>query len=316
MRDSKNTNSSCSFKTSVGGQALMEGIMMRGPEKVALAVRKPNGEIYTEIKNVKIRPWRNWVFIRGILNFLDTMIDGYNYLMKSAEVSTDEEEMQQSESKFDKWINEKFGDKGMQFMMAIAAVLGGSLALVLFMILPTLIVSFVELFVNLGSFKTLAEGIFKLIILVAYMALVSKVPDIARVFGYHGAEHKTISCYEAGEELTVENIRKYSRFHPRCGTSFILIVIVISIFVASTLPWGNTFVRIALKIALLPLVVGISYEIIKLCGKYDNALTRVVSAPGQWLQNITTNEPDDKMIECAIAAITPVLPENKKDGEW
>ncbi len=316
MSESNNTNSACSFKTSVGGQALMEGIMMRGPSKVALAVRKPDGEIYTEVKNVKIRPWRKWVFVRGILNFLDTMIDGYNYLMKSAQVSTDEEEYKQSESKLDKWISEKFGEKGMNFMMVIAAVLGGSLALVLFMILPTLIVSFVEIFINLGQFKTLAEGAFKIIILVAYMALVSKIPDIARVFGYHGAEHKTISCYEAGQELTVENIRKHSRFHPRCGTSFILIVIVISILVASGLPWGNTIVRIALKIALLPLVVGISYEIIKLCGRYDNFFTRTISAPGQWLQNITTNEPDDKMIECAIAAITPVLPENKKDGEW
>ncbi len=315
QNNSECAKNSCAFKTSVGGQALMEGIMMRGPEKVAFAVRKPDGEIHTEVQDVKIRPWRKWFFIRGILNFLDTLIDGYKYLMKSAELSTTEEELM-GESKFDKWVSEKFGEKGMNFVMAIAAVLGGGLALVLFMVFPTLIVQLIELLVPLGSFKTLTEGVLKITILVIYMAAVSKVPDIARVFGYHGAEHKTISCYEAGEELTIENIRKYSRLHPRCGTSFILIVIVISVLLASVLPWGNTFLRIALKVITLPIVVGISYEIIKLCGRYDNALTRVVSAPGMWLQNITTNEPEDAMIECAIEAITPVLPENKQDGSW
>ncbi len=313
--NSVDKSGACAFKTSIGGQALMEGIMMRGPKKVAFAVRKPVGEIHTEVTNVKTRVWHKWVFVRGILTFVDTLIDGYKYLMKSAELSTDEEQMQ-SESKFDKWVSEKFGEKGMNFVMAIAAVLGGGLALVLFMILPTLLVQLIQFFVPLGGFKTLVEGALKITILVIYMASVSKVPDIARVFGYHGAEHKTISCYEAGEELTVENIRKYSRFHPRCGTSFILIVIVVSVLVASALPWGNTFVRIALKIITLPIVVGISYEIIKICGRYDNFLTRFVSAPGLWLQNITTNEPEDGMIECAIAAVTPVIPQDKHEGSW
>ncbi len=306
----------CAFKTSVGGQALMEGVMMRGPQKVALAVRKPDGEIYKEVKDVKVRPWRNWVFVRGVLNFADTLIDGYKYLMKSAEVSMDEEGEAAQQSKFDKWVSDKFGEKGMNFMMAIAAVLGGCLALVLFMILPTLIVTLIELFIPLGGFKTIVEGIIKIVILVSYMAAVSKVPDIARVFGYHGAEHKTISCYEAGEELTVENVRKYPCYHPRCGTSFMLIVIVISIIVASALPWGNTIVRIALKLVTLPIVVAISYEIIKLCGRYDNVITRIISVPGMWLQHITTNEPDDSMIECAIEAVLPVLPEKKEDGSW
>ncbi len=315
MVNKQQDNAGCAFKTSVGGQALMEGIMMRGPEKVAFAVRKPDGEIHTEVENIKLRPWRKWVFVRGILTFLDTMIDGYKYLMKSAELSTNEEDLI-GESKFDKWISEKFGEKGMNIVMAIAAVLGGGLALVLFMILPTLLVQLIELIVPLGGLKTLVEGALKITILVSYMAAVSKLPDIARVFGYHGAEHKTISCYEAGEELTVENIRKHSRFHPRCGTSFFLIVIVISVIVASVLPWGNTLVRIALKIITLPIVVGISYEIIKICGRYDNFLTRIISAPGMWLQGITTNEPEDSMIECAISAITPVLPEDKKDGSW
>ncbi len=315
MQNNNECENKCAFKTSVGGQALMEGIMMRGPEKVAFSVRKPDGEIHTEVQDVKKRPWRSWFFIRGVLSFLDTLIDGYKYLMRSAELSTTEEELA-GESKFDKWVFEKFGDKGMNFVMAIAAVLGGGLALVLFMILPTLIVQLIELFLPLGGFKTLAEGVLKITILVAYMAAVSKVPDIARVFGYHGAEHKTISCYEAGEELTVENIRKFSRLHPRCGTSFILIVIVISVLLAGVLPWGNTFLRIVLKVITLPIVVGISYEIIKFCGRHDNFFTRIISAPGMWLQKITTNEPGDDMIECAIQAITPVLPENKQDGSW
>ncbi len=302
------------FKTSVGGQAVLEGIMMRGPKKSALAVRKPDKEIYTEVKDIKVRPWGKWPFVRGVLNFAETLIQGYGYLMKSADISMEEEAEQ--ESKFDAWVNKTFGEKGNNFIMAVAAILGGSLALVLFMILPTLIVSLIDNFFALGAFKTLVEGVIKISILVGYMAAVSKVPDIARVFGYHGAEHKTIACYEHGEELTVENVRKHSRLHPRCGTSFLLIVIIISVLVGSLISWENTILRVALKVITLPIVVSISYEIIKLTGRYDNVLSRMISAPGRWLQNITTNEPDDSMIEIAIAAITPVLPENHKDGEW
>ena len=309
------SKSACAFKTSVGGQALMEGIMMRGPEKMAMAIRQPDGEIYTEEKAIVVHAWQKWPFIRGIFSFADSLITGYKCLMTSAEISMGDA-FEADESKFDKWVAKTFGEKGTNFIMAIAAVLGGALAIILFMILPTMIVGLLGRFVPLGGFKTLVEGVLKIAMLVGYMAAVSHLKDIARMFAYHGAEHKTISCYEAGEPLTVENIRKHSRFHPRCGTSFILIVLVVSILMFSVLPWSSTGLRVVLKLVLLPLVVGISYEIIKLCGRVDNVITRAISAPGQWLQHITTNEPEDGMIECAIAAVTPVLPEKKEDGAW
>ncbi|MEG0896985.1 MAG: DUF1385 domain-containing protein [Ruthenibacterium sp.] len=293
----------------------MEGIMMRGPQKMAIAVRQPDGEIHTEVSDLKTRPWQKLPFIRGIFNFADSLISGYKCLMKSADISmADTEEFE--ESKFDKWIAAHFGDKGSNFIMALAALLGGGLAIVLFMVVPTAIVGGINHFIPLGGFKTLLEGILKITLLVGYMAAVSHMKEIARMFAYHGAEHKTIACYESGEELTVENIRKHTRFHPRCGTSFILIVLVVSILLFSALPWTNTGLRIVLKLLCLPLIVGISYEIIKLCGRYDNPVTRAISAPGLWLQRITTNEPEDGMIECAIAAVQPVLPEHKEDGKW
>ncbi|MEG2596122.1 MAG: DUF1385 domain-containing protein [Ruthenibacterium sp.] len=293
----------------------MEGIMMRGPQKMAIAVRQPDGEIHTEVSEVKTRPWQKLPFIRGIFNFAGSLISGYKCLMKSADISmSDTDEFE--ETKFDKWIAKHFGDKGTNFIMALAALLGGGLAIVLFMVLPTAIVGGINHFIPLGGFKTLIEGVLKIALLVGYMAAVSHMKDIARMFAYHGAEHKTIACYEAGEALTVENIRKHTRFHPRCGTSFILIVLVVSILMFSVLPWTNTSLRIVLKLLCLPLIVGISYEIIKLCGRYDNPVTHAISAPGLWLQHITTNEPEDDMIECAIAAVQPVLPENKDDGKW
>lgn len=304
----------CAFKTSVGGQALMEGVMMRGPEKMALAVRQPDGELYTEVNPLKTHKWQKWLFVRGICSFVDSLLNGYKCLMKSAEISMTEEV--EEESKFDKWIADKFGEKGTNVIMALAAVLGGGLALMLFMVLPTAIVGLLNHFVPLGGFKTVIEGVLKIAILVGYMAAVSKVPEIARMFAYHGAEHKTIACYEAGEELTVENVRKHTRYHPRCGTSFLLIVLVVSILLFSVLPWTSTGLRVLLKLITLPLVVGVSYEIIKLCGRYDNFVTRIVSAPGMLLQHITTNEPDDGMMECAIAAVLPVLPEKKEESAW
>ena len=299
----------------MGGQALMEGVMMRGPEKMCVAVRQPDGEIFTETTSVTTKPWRKWLFVRGVFNFIDSLVSGYKCLMKSAEISmADTEEFE--ETKFDKWVARKFGEKGTNFIMGVAAVLGGALALVLFMILPTAIVGGVDHFLPLGGFKTVLEGVLKLALLVGYMAAVSRMKEIARMFSYHGAEHKTIACYEAGKPLTVENVRPCSRFHPRCGTSFILIVIIVSILVTSVLSWESTAMRIVLKLLLLPVIVGVSYEIIKLCGRYDNIVTRAVSAPGLWLQHITTNEPDDSMIECAIAAVKPVLPEDPEDGKW
>ncbi len=304
------------FKTSVGGQALIEGIMMRGPRQVCTAVRRPDGGIETKVDPVTTFSWQKIPLVRGVLSMIESLIVGYRCLMYSAEVSMGEDAFEAEESKLDKWINDHLGEKAQNFVMSLAAVLGGMLALVLFMVLPTTIVGLLGKVLPLEGFRALLEGILKIAIFIGYLALVRNMKDIKRMFRYHGAEHKTIACYEAGEELTVENIRHHSRFHPRCGTSFLVLVILISILVSSLLPWSSTGLRIVLKLLTLPVVMGISYELIKLAGRYDNILTRIISAPGLWIQRLTTSEPDDSMIEVAIAAVKPVLPENWEDSLW
>lgn len=304
------------FKTSVGGQALIEGIMMRGPRQVCTAVRRPDGGIETKLDPVTTFSWQKIPLVRGVLSMIESLIVGYRCLMYSAEISMGEEAFEAEESKLDKWINEHLGEKAQNFVMSLAAVLGGMLALVLFMVLPTTIVGLLGKVLPLEGVRALLEGVLKIAIFIGYLALVRNMKDIKRMFRYHGAEHKTIACYEAGEELTVENIRRHSRFHPRCGTSFLVLVILISILVSSLLPWSSTGLRILLKLLTLPVVMGISYELIKLAGRYDNILTRIISAPGLWIQRLTTSEPDDSMIEVAIAAVKPVLPENWEDSLW
>ena len=304
------------FKTSVGGQALIEGIMMRGPRQVCTAVRRPDGGIETKLDPVTTFSWQKIPLVRGVLSMIESLIVGYRCLMYSAEISMGEEAFEAEESKLDKWINEHLGEKAQNFVMSLAAVLGGMLALVLFMVLPTTIVGLLGKVLPLEGVRALLEGVLKIAIFIGYLALVRNMKDIKRMFRYHGAEHKTIACYEAGEELTVENIRRHSRFHPRCGTSFLVLVILISILVSSLLPWSSTGLRILLKLLTLPVVMGISYELIKLAGRYDNILTRIISAPGMWIQRLTTSEPDDNMIEVAIAAVKPVLPENWEDSLW
>ena len=307
-------------KTSIGGQALIEGVMMRGVGKAAMAVRLPDGTINVEIEKTKLAKDKSVVFripfVRGIFNFIDNMIFGYKYLMKSAEKSGID--MDEPESKFDKWLTKHLGDKLMKVVSGVAMVLGVVLAVGLFILAPMGIVWLLEKLVPLGAFKTLIEGIIKIAVFVGYLALVSRTKDIQRVFEYHGAEHKSIACYEAGEELTVENVKKHKRFHPRCGTSFLLIVLIVSILVYSLIQfsWGNLLLRAALKILLLPVIVGISYEIIKLAGRYDNFFTRILSAPGLWIQRFTTREPDDSQIEVAIASLKPVLPEENENDNW
>lgn len=303
------------FKTSVGGQALMEGIMMRGPKKICVAVRKPDGEIDLTMEDVKHHKWQKIPFVRGAFSMIENLVLGYRYLMHSAEVSMSEEE-QEEPGKLDKWLQEHTGPKFQNFLMGLAAVMGGMLAIVLFMVLPTAIVGGANHFVNLGWGKVLLEGVLKIAMFVIYLFLCTRMKDIHRVFEYHGAEHKTIACYEAGEELTVENIRRHCRFHPRCGTSFMILVLIVSILLFSVLPWSSTGLRVFLKLLLLPVVMGISYELIKLAGRYDNLATRIISAPGLWLQRLTTFEPDDSMIEVAIAAVKPVLPSRPEDGLW
>ncbi len=287
---------------------------MRGPEKMAMAVRAPGGEIRTTVSDVKQRPWQKLPLVRGVCNFVDSLVTGYRCLTASADIALEGEE--EELTGFDKWVNDKFGKKGTDFLMAAASVLGIVIAVVLFIFLPTLLVGIPARFVELGWTRSLLEGVVKVALLVGYLAAVSRMKEMKRMFAYHGAEHKTIACYEAGRELTIENIRTCTRFHPRCGTSFLLIVILVSILVGALLPSTGVGARAALKLLCLPVVVGVSYEIIKFCGRCDNALSHAVAAPGLWLQRITTNEPDDSMIECAIEAVKPVLPENKEDAAW
>ena len=302
-------------KTSIGGQAVIEGIMMRGPEKTSLAVRLPNGSLDVETwENPKITAWyKKTPFVRGIFNFVDTMRLGYKCLMKSADkAGFDEGEP----DKIDLWLNRHFGEKATAVLTGFASVIAVVAAVLMFLILPTFAVKGLDMLLPLGGFASLIEGLIKIAILVGYMAAVSRMKDIHRMFQYHGAEHKTIFCYEAGEELTVENVRRQRRFHPRCGTSFLLIVVIVSVLVTSFVTWSNPWLRVVLKILLLPVVVGISYEIIKLAGRYTNLCTRMISAPGMWLQHITTQEPEDDMIEVAIASLKPVLPSVEGSNRW
>lgn len=303
-------------KTSIGGQALIEGIMMRGPVLTSMATRMPDGSIDVETWNThkgSKTPWtRRAPFIRGIFNMVDSMVVGYHCLMKSAEKAGVEEEP----SKFDKWLEKKLGHNMMKMLGGFAAVLGVALAAVLFIFIPTGLSSLLKPLIGTGVGLSLIEGLIKVIILVGYMWLCSRMKDMRRVFEYHGAEHKSVACYEAGLPLTVENVRPQRRLHPRCGTSFLFLVVFISIIIGSFISWDNPAVRMLLKLLLIPVVVGISYELIKLAGRSDGIFTRIISAPGMWLQHITTCEPDDGQIECAIAALTAVIPEDENADRW
>ena len=303
-------------KTSIGGQALIEGIMMRGPVLTSMATRMPDGSIDVETWNThkgSKTPWtRKAPFILGIFNMVDSMVVGYHCLMKSAEKAGVEEEP----TKFDKWLEKKLGDNMMKVLGGFAAVLGVALAAVLFIFIPTGLSSLLKPLIGTGVGLSLIEGLIKVIILVGYMWLCSRMKDIRRVFEYHGAEHKSVACYEAGLPLTVENVRPQRRLHPRCGTSFLFLVVFISIIIGSFISWDNPAIRMLLKLLLIPVVVGISYELIKLAGRSDGIFTRIISAPGMWLQHITTCEPDDGQIECAIAALTAVIPEDENADRW
>lgn len=290
--------------------------MMRGPVLTSMATRMPDGSIDVETWNThkgSKTPWtRRAPFIRGIFNMVDSMVVGYHCLMKSAEKAGVEEEP----TKFDKWLEKKLGHNMMKMLGGFAAVLGVALAAVLFIFIPTGLSSLLKPLLGAGIGLSLIEGLIKVIILVGYMWLCSRMKEIHRVFEYHGAEHKSIACYEAGLPLTVENVRPQRRLHPRCGTSFLFLVVFISIIVGSFISWDNPAIRMLLKLALIPVVVGISYELIKLAGRSDGILTRIISAPGMWLQRITTCEPDDSQIECAIAALEAVIPEDENADRW
>lgn len=356
MNKDKCDKIACAKKTSIGGQALIEGIMMRGPKRTAMAVRNPEGKIVLEEWDTD-SPKRAKIFklpfVRGMFNFIDSMKMGYKCLMRSAEIAGLEEEEPKPKKEKKRKKNQENADFSadtaeqkqeskdsskddsalMAVIMVIATVLGVALAVGLFMILPSYIYKWsVALFPALkpendilnSLVKSVFEGVLKIVVLVAYMSLVSLMKDIRKTFQYHGAEHKTIFCYESGEELTVENVRRQRRFHPRCGTSFLILMLIVSIFISFfidplfLLTIGKippTFVRVIIKLLLIPLMMGIGYELIKLAGRHDNLFTRIISAPGMWLQHVTVLEPTDDMIECAITAFVKVIPEEEKPAE-
>lgn len=389
-------------KSKIGGQALIEGVMMKGAFRGAMACRLPNGEIDVETwdlpasfetdpktgKQRVVRKWYNRIpLVRGCVNFVMSMIDGYRCMMKAAEKQYDEEvddfcawkkhekidKLPEDEayeefgawltaerekidkekakedkkyqplgapdaetiqkrwdylkkasenyeyeepSKLEQWLDDKLGDKIFNIIMVIAMVIGVAFAFALFLYLPRLIVSFIKPLTDNRIIKSCAEGLVKIILFVAYMWATGKMKSIRRTYEYHGAEHKTIACFEAALPLTVENVKKQVRFHPRCGTSFIFLVLLISIFFGCFNPYTVVWQRVLFGLALLPLIMGVSYELIRLAGRYDNVFTRILSAPGLWIQRITTKEPDASQIECAIAAMTPCIPENLEDDIW
>lgn len=321
------------FKTTIGGQALIEGIMMRGPDKDAIVVRTKE-DLHIETMPRKKNPpksWKNLPFIRGIFNFFDAQVVGIKALLRSADLAP--EEMQEEPSKFDRWLEKKLGNEAFQkAIVGIAMFMGLGLSVVLFFLLPMIIGGLFDRWITSNLGVNLVEGLIRMVIFLGYMLLISRMEEMRRVFSYHGAEHKTIRCYEAGLPLTVENVRVQTRLHPRCGTSFLLVVMVISILVFSVASsallaavpaletirgsFGYRLLMIVFKLLLLPLVVGITYEINRWAGRNDNGFTRILTAPGMWLQNFTTNEPDDSMIEVGIAAVEAVLPEQEGADRW
>ncbi len=317
---SKHDSGAACFRTSIGGQALMEGILMRGVDRQAVVCRKADGTLVEKVEPLRLikerHPWMGLPLIRGVVNFLDSMVKGVKALTWSAEQLP--EEQQGEPDRFERWLRQHFSDETAEkAIVYIAVVLGILLAVALFALLPTFLAGLLGRAAgSLGVWRGLAEGIIRLAIFLAYLWSCSRLRDIRRVWMYHGAEHKTIFCYEAGLPLTVENARKQSRFHPRCGTSFLFLVILISILVFSLVRTESTLARMGLHLLLLPLVVAISYEVIKWAGRRDNWLTRAVSAPGKALQRLTTAEPDDSMLEVAIRALQLVIPEEKGSDAW
>ncbi len=344
-------------KTSIGGQALIEGVMMRGPERTAMAVRHVSGEIVMEEWETggKNRPkWQKLPIIRGIFNMVSSMAFGYKCLMRSAELcgledeapakpteplsetvseptespseTADEPTAAVETAAAEKDVEKKEPSKAERFFFSLAMVfsviLGVGLAVVLFMWLPTFLYSLVKQSVPALAdghrwLQSVFESVLRMVLFIAYISLVSLMKDIRRVFMYHGAEHKSIFCYEAGDELTVENVRRQSRFHPRCGTSFLVLMLIVGMFISMLIPiYDNVALRVAIKLLTFPVVVGIGYELIKWAGRTDNAFTRTISKPGMWVQHITTKEPDDSMIECAIASLKAVIPDDPDADNW
>lgn len=321
----RETTQTCTpYKTSCGGQALMEGIMMRGPDKQAVVVRKPDGELDVEVTDLPPKSgFARLPFVRGIFIFCSSMVNGVRALMRSAEISGMEDLEDEEPDALDRWITEHFSsEKANAIIITLAAVIGIAFSVGLFILLPTAVTGLIGLFWK-GMplwFRSVLEGVLKVAIFMAYLFLVSHMKEIHRVFEYHGAEHKAIYCYENGLELTVENVRKMPRHHPRCGTSFLFVVIAVSIFLSivifTPLKIENTFLRMLLHLLLLPVIVGVTYEFNRYVGGHDGPVCRVLRAPGMWMQNFTTFEPDDSMIEVGIEALKRVLPAERGADAW
>ena len=315
--------------TSIGGSALIEGIMMRGPKRTTVAVRMGEDDIYTEDISITTIPEKceafKLTFLRGIAGLIDSMRLSYKALRLSANMAVEAGEIEEEEpGKFEKWIDEKFGDKIMKVLMVFSSILGVALAVLLFFFLPTFLFDLTSNIVpafqgesgDVVFYKSVFEGVLKIILFLLYIVVCSQMTEMKRVFMYHGAEHKTIFCYENEEELTVENVKKQSRFHPRCGTSFMILMLIVGIIVGlfvPVAPFGISALRPVIKILLLPVSCGVGYELIKICGKHDNVITRIIAAPGLWAQRITTKEPDKKMCEVAIKAMKAVIPDDGTD---
>jgi uncharacterized protein YqhQ len=329
----KNEQPQEKFKTMIGGQALIEGIMMRGPEKDAIVIRTKDG-LDVDVKPRKIHPkgsFCTWPLVRGVVGFFDAQVTGVKALMQSADLAP--EEQQEEPSKFDLWLEKKLGsEKFQKAVLGFAVAFGLIMSIALFFLLPMIIGGFFDRWIDNLLVLNLVEGLIRVLIFGGYMILVSRMGEMKRVFAYHGAEHKTIRCYEAGLPLTVENVRRMTRLHPRCGTSFLLVVMLLSILVFSVASsallaifpaletisgtFGYRLLMIAYKLLLLPFVVAVAYEINRWVGRHDNWLSRILTAPGMWFQNFTTVEPDDSMIEVGIAAVEAVLPEKEGDDLW
>ncbi len=306
-------------KTSIGGQALLEGLLMMGPENIAIAVRKPDGEIVLDKKPLPVKSkWAKIPFIRGCVNLFRQMIVGVKALMYSADFVELEDEADQKPSKFDEFIEKLFKDKGKDAVIYVSVILSLALSVGLFILLPNLLAGFLHFSKNGAGvvYYNLFEGLIRIAIFVIYIYLATLLNDIKRVWQYHGAEHKSIHCYEHGEELTVENIRKYSTKHPRCGTSFLFLVMIISIIMFSFLGWHNAIINALLRLLLIPLVAGVAYEILKFAGRHtDWPVMKVINAPGMMFQLLTTREPDDSQIEVAIVALENVIVKDESD-KW
>lgn len=321
---SENRNKSCHI-TSIGGQAVIEGVMMRGPKESAIAVRKPDGEIIVEKKPINSFVAKYKInkipFVRGVFSFVESLVEGTKALMFSAEFfDIEEEEDKKKKEEMTEEELKKFEakeKKTLSIAIYVSVVVALIFSIGVFMLLPAAVIEGIRHFIELNQVVvSLFEGVLRILIFLLYVILVSRMEDIKRVFQYHGAEHKTIFCYEAGEELTVENVRKQKRLHPRCGTSFLILVMIVSIILFSFISAENAILRVLIRLLLLPVIAGISYELIKFAGRHSGPVVRAISAPGMWLQKITTNEPDDSQIEVAIEALKAVLTGDKNDDKW